>query len=219
MKTQWIFLFLIPLAAVAVLAMSSCYQRGPMHSSSSASQGTASKTAVAGQQDVSGKLSQTSPILTRNESIGSRLESDEVEQILRLHNQARAEVGLEPLTWSSHLGAYAQEWSDHLKATGCRMQHRPGAGEFSRKEYGENLYKGTARVHGVEDAVKAWLSEKKLYEGDPIDPTNYTKVGHYTQIVWQGTERLGCAKTACEGLIIVVCNYAPLGNVIGEKPY
>ncbi|KAF4378489.1 hypothetical protein G4B88_027549 [Cannabis sativa] len=43
---------------------------------------------------------------------------------------------------------------------------------------------------------------------------------HYTQVVWRDSTRLGCAKVHCnvEG-IIVICNYDPPGNYIGQRPY
>lgn len=50
---------------------------------------------------------------------------------------------------------------------------------------------------------------------------------HYTQIVWNGTYRVGCGMKTCNHLTgtkwspgtIVVCNYYPRGNVQGQFPY
>ena len=43
--------------------------------------------------------------------------------------------------------------------------------------------------------------------------------GHYTQIVWETTQKVGCAKIQCDGFDLWVCNYDPPGNWVGEKPY
>ena len=158
-------------------------------------------------------------------SIGSNLTLQEVEELLQEHNKARAEVGVGPLHWSKQLAIYAVEWADHLAATKCRMQHRSESGQW-KQEHGENLFMGTAGYYGVADAVKAWVSEKKYYKGGTLTASdqrgtsgNWHASGHYTQVVWGDTKQLGCAKVECKGNIIVVCNYDPPGNVLGQKPY
>jgi pathogenesis-related protein 1 len=151
-------------------------------------------------------------------SIGSTLTRQEVQKLIELHNKVRADVGVGPLNWSKKLAAYAQEWANHLAVTGCKMEHRPNSGKW-KQGYGENLFMGTSGYYGVADAVKSWESEKKYYHGQTIDTSNVYKLGHYTQIVWENTKQIGCAKIECNGNIIVVCNYDPPGNFLGQKPY
>jgi len=158
------------------------------------------------------------PTIPDSTSIGSDLTVQEVEDLLQLHNQARAEVGVSPLMWSKELAIYAQEWADHLASTQCRLEHRPPS-DREEHEYGENLFMGTAGYYGVADAVKAWEDEKIYYKGEPLNSSNWDDAGHYTQIVWENTKEVGCAKVACKGNIIVVCNYDPPGNILGQKPY
>jgi len=153
-----------------------------------------------------------------NTSIGSDLTIREVEDLLQLHNKARAEVGVGPLMWSQKLAIYAQEWADHLASTQCRLEHRPHADKW-KQEYGENLFMGTVGYYGVADAVKAWESEKVYYSGETLNASNWNASGHYTQVVWKNTKEVGCAKAECKGNIIVMCNYDPPGNVFGQKPY
>jgi pathogenesis-related protein 1 len=151
-------------------------------------------------------------------SIGSSLTLQEVQKLLQLHNKARADVGVGPLSWSKELAIYAQEWADHLASAKCQMEHRPQSGQW-KGEHGENLFMGTVGYYGVADAVKAWESEKEYYRGEALNSSNWHKAGHYTQVVWKNTKDIGCAKVACKGNIIVVCNYDPPGNVLGQKPY
>ena len=41
--------------------------------------------------------------------------------------------------------------------------------------------------------------------------------GHFTQVVWKGSEELGIGKAAdSKGRVYVVANYAPAGNFIGD---
>jgi len=148
---------------------------------------------------------------------GSKLTTQEVQDLIALHTKIRAEVKAESLTWSKELAAYAQKWADHLAATKCDLAHRPFSGEWEQK-YGENLFAGSAKFFGVIDAVKLWENEKKDYKGQAIGSGN-SNFGHYTQLVWKNTKQVGCGKAQCKDNLIVVCNYDPPGNVRGQLPY
>lgn len=144
---------------------------------------------------------------------GSRLGTAEVQTLLREHNRARADVGVAPLQWSAQVARTAQRWADHLASSSCRMQHSRGS------DYGENLFIGTVGHYGVKDAALAWEQEKRLYKGGVLKPGRTKGIGHYTQMVWHDTRRLGCARSQCNGWMIVVCNYEPAGNYLGQAPY
>jgi pathogenesis-related protein 1 len=157
-------------------------------------------------------------IIPDTTSIGSDLTVQEVEALLQAHNKARAEVGVSPLRWSKELAIYAQAWAAHLASAECRLEHRPRSGTW-KQVYGENLFMGTAGYYDVADAVKAWEGEKTYYSGEPLNYSNWKDSGHYTQVVWKDTTHVGCAKAECKGNMLVVCNYDPPGNVLGQKPY
>jgi pathogenesis-related protein 1 len=138
------------------------------------------------------------------------------------HNQVRAAVKepagysgswqpVPPVAWSDEVAATAQQWANHLKETkNCGLEHAMGSG------YGENLAAGTSV--DAERAVEMWASEIENYSYSP-KYTFETNTGHYTQIVWRGTERIGCASAACSNRNVVVCRYDPPGNFIGAKIY
>lgn len=155
----------------------------------------------------------TTPTATVPADIGSRLMADEVSSLLALHNQTRAEVGVEALTWSSTAAAHVQAWLDSLAAGSCSLQHNPD------RKYGENLFIGTKGFYGVDDAAQAWAKEKQYYHGESISSGNFTKFGHYTQMVWRNSTAVGCAKVTCANNVIIGCNYNPAGNYQGQKPY
>jgi len=153
----------------------------------------------------------------KNLAAGSPLSQEDARQMVSQHNQVRAQVGVPPVRWSEQLADHAQQWADHLAATSCGLQHRPRSGQW-RRVYGENLFMGTVGYYGIADAVKEWADEKKLYPGGPYQ-ASWRGVGHYTQIVWRDTRQIGCATSVCRGNLVVVCNYDPPGNYIGQSPY
>ncbi|NET40232.1 MAG: hypothetical protein F6K19_51255 [Cyanothece sp. SIO1E1] len=49
---------------------------------------------------------------------------------------------------------------------------------------------------------------------------NQSSCYHYTQVVWRRTNKLGCGIADHRRLgKIVVCNYDPPGNFLGQRPY
>lgn len=156
----------------------------------------------------------------------SRVSSGKVNStaILAAHNKWRAEVGVPGLVYSKSLASSAQAWAESLKNTNrCKMKH-------SGSEVGENLFwqsavswsDGTVELQRVDprDVVDAWGSEKRHYSHaeNACDPS--TVCGHYTQLVWKQTTAVGCGMAICGSQDqIWVCQYAPAGNWVGQRPY
>lgn len=149
----------------------------------------------------------------------SNVTAAEASEALRFHNEARKEVDVPPLEWSQELAAYAQAWANHLAELDCEFKHRPYDGEW-KQLYGENIFAGSGTPYSSLDASKSWYSEKKEYTFGPISDLNWAKTGHYTQMVWRNTQKLGMGTATCpNGTVIIVANYNPAGNVTGQKPY
>jgi pathogenesis-related protein 1 len=147
-----------------------------------------------------------------------------IQQILDAHNAYRTEVGVPALTWSDELAQYAQSWATEVAANrSCQMQHRPAdASDPWNEKYGENIYwgGGTGWSPTVLDAVADWGTEKNDFDFNIKDCKNGAECGHYTQMIWKKTTKVGCGIAKCaDGNVIVVCNYNPPGNFGGEKPY
>jgi pathogenesis-related protein 1 len=150
---------------------------------------------------------------------GSKVTKEEAQSALDFHNKIRADVGVTALIWSPDLAKFAQEWADHLASQGCDMQHRPRNGEWAQK-YGENIFWGMGADYSALDASKGWYSEIEQYTYGVINSSNWSKTGHYTQMVWKKTTQVGIAVAKCsDGAIIIVANYNPAGNYMGESPY
>ena len=139
------------------------------------------------------------------------LDNGDIQALLEEHNRVRADVGVGPLQWSAEVAKVAEGWADHLGQS-CSMQHSNG-------RLGENLFMGTAGYYGVREAARSWESEKSQYAGGPLNDSNWAPSGHYTQMVWRNTRLLGCASVTCGGQYILVCNYDPSGNYMGQSPY
>lgn len=152
---------------------------------------------------------------------GSRISWMDAQSVLDHHNKVRKEVGVNQLVWDTSLSAYAQRWANYLaESENCKLIHRSD-NYREGKLYGENLYWGSSAVYySPLSASESWYSEKKLYEYKRIDDSNWSKVGHYTQMVWRNTVAVGVGVATCaSGGIIVVANYFPPGNYLGEFPY
>ncbi len=151
---------------------------------------------------------------------GSEMTRAEARDVLDFHNKSRREVGSPPLEWSVELSAYAQEWANYLASkNNCKMAHRSNMGKQTRSA-GENLFWGSASTFTPLDACQSWYGEIKSYRYRPVTAQNYYNTGHYTQMVWKKTKVVGMGVAICKGgAILIVANYYPPGNYIGEKPY
>lgn len=126
--------------------------------------------------------------------------------LLDAHNQRRAEHCAPPLAWSPELAATAQAWADSLRDRGCAFEH-------SQSNLGENLAAGTEGTLDGEAVTEMWYAEVRGFDFRRGGFSMET--GHFTQVVWAATERVGCGIAQCNGMDVWVCNYDPPGNLEG----
>ncbi|XP_055631777.1 Golgi-associated plant pathogenesis-related protein 1-like [Toxorhynchites rutilus septentrionalis] len=141
---------------------------------------------------------------------GSSSSSSFESAVLDAHNRLRARHSAPLLTLNASISQYAQEWANNLARRGT-LQHR------TSDQYGENLYAcfGKTELTG-EEVVQSWYSEIKHYRYGQSSPSNFSQVGHFTQVVWKGSRELGVGMAQNGNQIYVVCNYDPPGNVLGR---
>ncbi|KAJ6731605.1 CYSTEINE-RICH SECRETORY PROTEIN ALLERGEN V5/TPX-1-RELATED PROTEIN-RELATED [Salix purpurea] len=134
-------------------------------------------------------------------------------QFMAPQNAVRASLRLRPLVWDAKLERYAQ-WYANQRRSDCALEHSNGP-------YGENIFWGSGGGWTPAQAAAAWVSERKWYSYRSNSCARDEECGHYTQIVWRETKRIGCARVDCFGGrgVFMTCNYDPPGNYIGEKPY
>lgn len=133
--------------------------------------------------------------------------SPELQAILDAHNALRAQHCAAPLAWSDTVARAAKTWVDRLAARGCVLQH-------SETNYGENIAGGSASTQSPEQVVNMWYRERDGY--DFARGGFSMRTGHFTQVVWRGSQQLGCASATCGDMRLWVCNYDPPGNMQGD---
>jgi len=181
--------------------------------------------------------------------------SDDVKQyVLGLHNDFRSQVAtgaisgqpsaanMQKMEWDESIAKFAQE-----HANTCSMGHRA---ENNRDlepfgTTGENIAMG-----GIFEGMASDDDLKKQFQ-QSVGPTNNedpmwwgwsdeyrsfnfasngcdATCGHYTQVAWAGSNKLGCGIAQCSGVAdqfmtdlgyFVVCNYIPAGNMNNGIPY
>ena len=137
-------------------------------------------------------------------------------RILSLHNEVRREALVPPLSWDPALGQQAATYAMELALTNSFHHSSPGA----RQGTGENLWMGTHGAYSYESMIEAWSSERRNFVPGVFPAVsrsgNWQDVGHYTQMIWPATTRVGCALASNGTKDFLVCRYASAGNIIGR---
>lgn len=135
--------------------------------------------------------------------------------------------------WNKDLAKKAQDYADSL-VKDCKFAHNPDR-KFGPNNImvGENLYSSaTSKTISTDEmgnslvkANVAWWAEKKDYDTSKISPFVYSSsTGHFTQMAWADSNEVGCGYALYENDTfpsneLVVCNYIPAGNFMGEALY
>ncbi|MEJ7925596.1 CAP domain-containing protein [Sphingobium sp. AN641] len=140
--------------------------------------------------------------------------------MLDAHNGERALVGVAPLEWDEALAADAARHAADMARTGA-FRHSPRGSRAIPS--GENLWMGPRRLYGYDVMIGAFADEKRLFRADGKLPDLSTSgrwqdVGHYSQMIWRGTRKVGCALGEGANYDYLVCRYFPAGNAFGQGP-
>ena len=152
----------------------------------------------------------------------------DIQQAVKVHNEARKEVGVNKLIWSPKLQNDATIYAQELAKKDKGLVHSTNLGD-----QGENLYLSyysktvnniTSNVFSktsFKDASVAWYNEIKDYSYSVIKMDSlFPKIGHYTQMIWSSTKEVGIGKARSKsGKVYVVARYYPAGNILGKTPY
>uniref|UniRef100_A0A8D8RP62 Pathogenesis-related protein 1A n=1 Tax=Cacopsylla melanoneura TaxID=428564 RepID=A0A8D8RP62_9HEMI len=143
-----------------------------------------------------------------------------VQAGLDAHNVYRKKHRAPALGYNQQVAKVAQAWASKLIGSiskGGHLQHRPN------NKYGENLWMGSGYKFSDEEAIKfaikSWYDEISIYKqylGREPNMANFMKWGHFTQVVWKGSTKLGMGIARKNGYIVVVANYDPPGNYKGQ---
>lgn len=145
-------------------------------------------------------------------------DSDDLEAfgraVLKVHNEYRRKHGVPELTLDSVLNGVALSWANQL-AKSEKFGHNPST------KYGENIYcmwSSDRNAHPNPRAVcRSWYDEVRDFSFGYEPRGRTATTGHFTQMVWKTSKRLGVGLSKTRtGKVVVVCNYEPSGNVAGQ---
>ena len=137
--------------------------------------------------------------------------------ILLNHNLLRDSVNVPHLAWNNALAETAALWALHLATEDKGIFHS------KNPDYGENIFMVWGSQLQAADITQDWANEREYFVygifpecAQPPDKV----VGHYTQMIWETTNEVGCAISKSKsGKYYAVCNYNPPGNIVGDYPY
>ncbi|XP_042345375.1 cysteine-rich venom protein [Plectropomus leopardus] len=140
-------------------------------------------------------------------------------EIVNIHNAYRREVqptasDMLKMSYSDEVAANAKTWIEK-----CILAHgKPETRMINGYETGENLfYSSTPAPWSA--VIGAWHREVSNYQF-PFSSTNNRSIGHYTQVVWNSSYKVGCAMTLCPNNIYLYgCHYYRAGNFRRWPPY
>ncbi|NXI64564.1 GLIP1 protein, partial [Anseranas semipalmata] len=150
-----------------------------------------------------------------------------IADCVRVHNEYRGKVrpaasNMLYMTWDAALARTARAWANK-----CIFKHNTYLGKKHQchpnfTSIGENIWIGSHQAFDVQAAIRGWYGEVRFYN---FSVNKCTKIcGHYTQVVWDNSYKIGCAVVFCKEVGGIrnaanfVCNYAPSGNY-PRKPY
>ena len=129
---------------------------------------------------------------------------------LAKHNEYRAIHDAPDMKVDKTAAESAQAWAEGLASTGT-FEHSTSD---ERDGCGENLAMSSdaTTMETTGEAVKMWYDEITDPGYDFEDPGFSSGTGHFTQVVWKGSTKLGCGVS--QGY--VVCRYCDAaGNMMG----
>ncbi|XP_076848997.1 glioma pathogenesis-related protein 1b isoform X1 [Brachyhypopomus gauderio] len=156
-----------------------------------------------------------------------------IRRCVQAHNVHRSRANppaanMRMMSWDDTLARGAQSWARHCKASHNPLLQQVGRVHPEFRRVGENIWLGSPySAFTVESAIHTWNKEGADYTHQ--NQSCARVCGHYTQLMWATSYRLGCAVHVCSGGIdnfstnpestIFVCDYGDVGNVFGVPPY
>ncbi|KAF8724808.1 hypothetical protein HU200_020746 [Digitaria exilis] len=209
-------LLLLAVVAVALAVVPSATSNDSSHPLNDLAQSLSSSVSVSGASSYGGAARQAA--MHHDAAAAERgehhipAEGALAHEFLEAHNALRAKYGVPPLRWSSKLARYARRWS-WLRRFDCVLMHSPAS------PYGEDVFRGSGTDWRASDAIRDWANEAANFDWRAQACHPGQECGHFTQLVWNDTQYVGCGRTECfTQHVFITCSYDPAGNYKGEVP-
>jgi len=149
-------------------------------------------------------------------STKASLTDSQKKELLSLHKKAREAVhapDMKSISWDDKLARASQEYSEE-----CRGLDHSHTGP-------ENI--SVATVNDVKYMFNGWMEEKDLFDESgyrsSLEDIYYKgkDIGHYSQVVWAATTKVGCGLSYCENnrfKYTLICRY-DTGNYLKKQVY
>jgi len=163
------------------------------------------------------------------------LSEKEAQEVVDYHNRLRSRVAsgqtnqppasnMLQLQWDPELARVAQRLADQ-----CKFNHDcPDCRKVERFSVGQNIYQSFNTRSGLKNdwisAIDSWFNEIKMFPPTSVRKYQFSHAtGHYSQMLWAKTSRIGCGVTAFRNgrfnSRLYVCNYGEGGNVLRQEVY
>ncbi|MBE8523170.1 serine protease [Amycolatopsis sp. H6(2020)] len=149
--------------------------------------------------------------------LSDKTDQDFLNSMVASINQYRAKHSAPPVELDQQLVDYAKSRAEHI-ADKEQLVHDGTQG------YGENLSSASSSAPTVgpaTGATDAWYGEIKDYNFDDLASNIPQKTGHFTQLVWKGSTKIGAGRVygrSTDGEwydTYIAVNFSPAGNVAG----
>ncbi|XP_076811653.1 uncharacterized protein LOC143458685 [Clavelina lepadiformis] len=168
------------------------------------------------------------------------LTQDEIDKFVDDHNMHRSSAtasNMLRMTWDDDIANFASFYASQCNFAHSDNRDRELATSFP--SLGENLYitltssdDWSSLRRSLPSVVTAWHNEINYYDYDTQICQEEEQCGHYTQVVWANSFKVGCGAAICTSTheeflysMLVSCNYGPPGNFLNpttnrvEKPF
>ncbi|XGW02591.1 hypothetical protein V3C99_014547 [Haemonchus contortus] len=160
--------------------------------------------------------------------------TDDIRKVfLEQHNRRRSEVARGQA--KDNVGGFAPKAAKMWKMNyDCKIEEsvmdwvsKCNYGHSRKEGYGENIWASSDNHMDLKQAAESsssmWFAElEERGVGEELKFTEQLfskKVGHYTQMVWQDSTRIGCAVKWCDEITFAACQYQTPGNTMTYNIY
>lgn len=151
-----------------------------------------------------------------------RTDDQFLQSMLASVNEYRAKHGAPPITLDPELTTYAKSRAALASTEEGLSRGHEGLDE----RYGENLsWAATTSAHGIgpaTGATEAWYGEIADYNFDDPAASDPSATGHFTQLVWNGSTKIGAGRVFGQDgqwwETYIALNFSPPGNMQGDYP-